>query len=220
MLHLFVTLSFSQTYIKDTSHVIPRVPTEEKMETYRENPMYSYDRNVKKPNTLIARIINWLIEKFLSLFSDHGAAPYIRYAIIIILIVIVVLKILNTDMQSLFLKSKKNIKMDYSIVEENLNNMNLDELINNAIRTQDFRMAVRFYFLKILKNLTEKNIINWKINKTNSEFLIEIIASKYYDDFKNICSIYDHVWYGKFSITQEKFLQIKNNYDNFISKTL
>jgi len=212
---LNTNLLSANNIIYDSTTFEVRIPEDSQLEKYRNDPEFKYDREVKKEATIWNRIINWLLEKFFKLFSNSGAAPYVRYIIVGILIALLIVKILNTDFQSLFIKSKKQIKIDYGISEQDLNKINIDEMIEKSIKNQDYRLATRYLFLKSLKILTENNIIQWKINKTNSDFVIEIKNTKFYEPFKSLSSVFERIWYGNFDISLENFLDVKSKFEHF-----
>jgi len=160
---LNANLLSANNIIYDSTTFEVRIPSDSKLEKFRNVPEFKYDREVKQESTIWNRIINWLLENFFKLFSNTGAAPYVRYIIVGVLIALLIAKILNTDFQSLFIKSKKQIKIDYGISEQDLNKINIDEMIEKSIKNQDYRLATRYLFLKSLKILTENNIIQWKI---------------------------------------------------------
>ena len=60
-------------------------------------------------------------------------------------------------------------------------------------------------FLKLLKELTDKNLISWKIDKTNSDYSIELSNSKYSKQFKELAFLYEYIWYGDFPVDDTNF---------------
>jgi len=207
---------YSQQELKyDSSKIEVRIPDYSKIEDFRNMPEFQYEKNYEAPVTLWDRIIFWLLKQLSKLFGNTGSAPYIRYLIIGLLIFGFVLLFLNTNVQALFFKSKRHLKIDYNISDEDLSKMNLDELIDNEIRNKSYRTAVRYLFLKTLKILTEKQIIEWKINKTNRDFLVEVKERKYYQTFKNISQTFEYVWYGNFNLNSDEFVNIHKKFIEF-----
>ena len=50
---------------------------------------------------------------------------------------------------------------------ENLKEADIDSFLDDALRNQDYRLTVRLMYLNIIKSLANKELINWKIDKTN-----------------------------------------------------
>ena len=62
--------------------------------------------------------------------------------------------------------------------EDDISQINFDELITSAMEAKQYKLAVRYMFLKSLKLLAEKGQIELRNNKTNYQYLSEI-KSKY-----------------------------------------
>jgi hypothetical protein len=103
-------------------------------------------------------------------------------------------------------------------LSENIFNIHYKDEIENAIKSQNFRFAIRLMFLQLLKNLSDKNIIHYKQERTNFDYLSQLYSTNYYDDFFKITRNYEYAWYGKFAVNSETFDIIKNDFGNFYSK--
>ncbi len=112
----------------------------------------------------------------------------------------------------------RRTKMTFEEIEENLLDLNLDEKIEQAIRTGNFRIAIRLSYLKSLKLLAQKDIIEWDSNKTNGDYRYEIAGSGFEKEFESITSVFDYVWYGEFPIDKESFFDFRESFSSFYSK--
>lgn len=96
---------------------------------------------------------------------------------------------------------------------ENIFSINYSKEIDKAVRENDYRLAVRLMFLRLLKQLSEKKIIQYMPDKTNFDYLRQLSSTGYYPDFFNITRNYEYAWYGKFEISVERFAVIKNEFE-------
>lgn len=112
---------------------------------------------------------------------------------------------------------KKNRKVDIREEElhENIHEINFPESILKFEKSGDFRSAVRYQFLFILKKLSDKKLITWNPEKTNKDYLSELKTPVLKNQFYDLSYIFDYVWYGEFSIDEEKYLKFKNQYQSF-----
>ena len=101
---------------------------------------------------------------------------------------------------------------------ENIFDINYQKEIEKAITAGDYRLAVRLMFLRLLKQLSQKKIIEYKQERTNFEYLSQMYPTRYYNDFFRLTRHYEYAWYGKFDITGETFGIIKNEFENFDHK--
>lgn len=140
---------------------------------------------------------------------DWGDGTFFKYLLILILIVVAVLLIYH-----FFLKNptKKNATISSPVYknEENINpqtiaKSQLEIDLENAIREEDYRLAVRIYYLSVLKQLIQNDWIKWKKKKTNYHYLLEMNQRQSFDSFKQCVDIYEWVWYGKNNPTVAHF---------------
>ena len=98
---------------------------------------------------------------------------------------------------------------------DNIFEINYQTEIDKAVANKNYRLAVRLLFLRVLKNLADKNIIHYKQDRTNFDYLLQLNSTKYYNDFFRLTRFYEYSWYGQFEIEPEKFPGIKNDFENF-----
>jgi len=115
---------------------------------------------------------------------------------------------------------KKRTFIDEPSVEEELSTedlfaINYQREIAKAVGQGNYRLAVRLMFLRLLKNLAEKNIIEYRQGKTNFDYLQQLQTTGYYPDFFRITRNYEYSWYGQFEVGEDKFVLIKKEFDHF-----
>lgn len=76
-------------------------------------------------------------------------------------------------------------------------------------------MAIRLMYLRLLKNLSERNIIQYKQDRTNLDYLMQLHPTRYYNGFFRITRNYEYSWYGEFPVSNEAYGIIKKEFDNF-----
>jgi len=181
---------------------------------FQRNAEFQYDRTPPS-YTLWDEIKMWLLRKFSKLFSDKGIAPYIRFLLILGLIGFLIWVFLKTKMQGIFVFDRKNSDVEYETLTENIHQLDFDTMIQNEIQTQNFRKATRLLYLKMLKILTDNNLIEWSLHKTNNDYIFELRQSLHYQDFKKLTKYYEFVWYGNFNISKTHFEDIFNSFLTF-----
>ena len=106
-------------------------------------------------------------------------------------------------------------KKETAFHEENIFEIDYQGEIEKAIRSTNYRLAVRLMFLRLLKNLSQKNIIQYKQERTNFDYLSQLRQGRYYHDFCRLTRDYEYTWYGKFDLSPEMFGIIKNDFEKF-----
>ena len=90
-----------------------------------------------------------------------------------------------------------------------------DQLISEAENNHDLNLAIRYLFLKTLKTLSDKGLINFTAEKTNNEYVKEMIENTHYDEFQKLTHIYEYMWYGKFLIHKNDYQNLKEEFNSF-----
>jgi hypothetical protein len=109
-----------------------------------------------------------------------------------------------------------SVDIDLEKIEENLQEIELDPHIKKAIAQKQFALATRLYYLAIIKELSAKNIIVWKKDKTNRAYLFEMRDHKHLKNFKTMTGIYERVWYGDTPIDEPSFMTIQPAFQDLL----
>lgn len=119
-------------------------------------------------------------------------------------IYLIVMSLIGKKGLWIFSKSHKNISAQ-DITEEDIRQMNFGEMINETKEQGNYRLAIRYYYLWLLKRLTNREIIEWHWDKTNNDYLYEIKNTILKQDFEYLSYIYEYSWYGDFPIDEAAF---------------
>ena len=227
----FLTILFSLSFLEargevsqikkiriDSSTVNVRKPSEAKQQELLNDDDYKYDRKGPAPKTWWDEFKEWFWRKIGEIFDSEGGSigfKIFEYLLIAAAIVLIIYLLIKNDIRALFYGKSASVKIDFSELEEDIHTINFDELIAEALSKKDYRKAVRIHFLKLLKELTDKNLINWKIDKTNNDYLIELANSKYSSQFKDLAITYEYVWYGDFHLDETNFKSTVSKFQSF-----
>lgn len=110
------------------------------------------------------------------------------------------------------LAEKKQPGVLLSDDEKIIRKKDISALISKAKQEKNYRLAVRYYYLLILKKLRDENLIDYQFQKTNEEYLSEITAPSLKKQFQSITHIYDFIWYGDFPIDETGFEEAEKNF--------
>jgi len=215
LLFVFSSVLFSQIYgqknnlpKKETKEDII-VRSSEQINDYLNNKDFLYNTELARtPKTLwqqfLYRIQQIIAEFFYLLEKGGNLVSYIFYAIILFVLIFIILKLLRLNPHHILLRSKKIKMQNLPVFEENINAVDFEKIITEAIQDQNYRKAVRFLYIQFLKILSQNEEIEWKKEKTNKDYKQEMKNSRYISEFSKLTKIYEYVWYGEFTI-KEKF---------------
>ncbi|KGL63485.1 hypothetical protein [Polaribacter sp. Hel1_85] len=114
-----------------------------------------------------------------------------------------------------FKKSKKKVAEKLIYEEEDIHETDIDGLLQKAINNKAYRLAIRYYYLSVLKTLSNSKLIDYHKDKTNSEYLFEIENETTRTEFSYLSYVYSYVWYGDFPIDEVNFKLAENKYQSF-----
>lgn len=188
-----------------------------KIEKYRQDNDFKYIKQAPVID-FWGIVLKRLMDFLEAAFSDKGAAPYIRYAIIILVIAFAISKILGGNFSGILIKNKKTGKKNgFEYGAENIHKIDFEKEIKNAIKNQNFRLATRFLYLQLLKVLNKTDYINWQPGKTNSSYQHELDNTDISNSFKRLSGMYEYSWYGHFELNQDEFEQLSKEFENTFS---
>lgn len=192
----------------DSSSVTVRKLNDEAQQKLLQDKEYRYDRIGPPPKSLWDRFWEWFWRQIDKIFSSKGGNigwEIFKYALIVTCIVLIVFLLLKNNIRALFYGKGASVHIDFKEFEEDLHLINFDDLIEDALVKKDFRKAVRLHFLRLLKELTDHNLIKWQIDKTNKDYTMELVNSRYDSLFKELAFTYEYIWYGDFQLDETSF---------------
>ena len=120
---------------------------------------------------------------------------------------------------SILSRNRKNISSDISVEKEE-DTTDPDALLRNAIRSGNYRLAVRYLYLQLLTRLSDKRYIEINKNKTNYEYVTELRKHSFANEFASLTLKYEYVWYGEYPVDQKLFEQLQSNFTDFQKNNL
>lgn len=196
---------------EDTDQAIDLRSFDEELNQKYQGEEFNYDLNDGAAQNLIERFLSWFFQTLRDNFGidiSPVAIQILEYIIYILMgglvIYLLVRFLIGENVSSIFKKSNAGI-VDVNLSEEHIEHIDLDALLHNAIAEKDFRLAIRYQYLKTLKVLSQKSIIDWNYEKTNRDYLGEINAPALQKLFKEVSYLYDYIWYGEQYINEETY---------------
>lgn len=139
----------------------------------------------------------------------------IIWIVIIVSFAIIIWLLSKTQLVSLIKPKPKAIAFNFTDLTEDLNTVNFEQKISEALKFNDFRTAVRWHYLKILFLLDKKQLIVFAPFKTNIDYTYELKNDTYKTSYKKLSRIYEYIWYGQFDINQSSYTDNANEFKNF-----
>lgn len=183
-----------------------------------------FDYSNNKPRESVFQKIEKFIKKIIEAIfgnidankTSNYAENTIRFFAIVIIgcvLYFLIRFLLNKEGNFFFSKKNKKVHVANQDLHENIHEINFSETIHSFEVQKEYRFAVRYQFLLVLKKLADQKHIQWNPEKTNKDYFAELKNTDLQSDFKDLVYIFDNVWYGEFEINE-------NNYTYFTQKFL
>jgi hypothetical protein len=164
----------------------------------------SREKEEKRQATASDRNVPWAAD----------ALSLTAYVIIIAIIVLIIYYVSKNVLVPTQLKKKLLPSEEFVATEENMEALDLNHLLGKALADGNLRMAIRIYYLRLLKKLDQQGLIAWKKDKTNRDYLGELMAGKtYFDEFRLLTGSYERVWYGEHVLTNDSFQKLAKDFE-------
>ena len=203
----------------DDSQIVPRYPDQKLLEDFRSDNDYNYSNEPLPSENPVAKWLKWFFKKLSDLFSGGSFDSFWQYVIMaagagLLLFLLYKAKVLDY----VFPSRKVTEASEYVVGQENIHEINFEEAVANALDRRDFRLAIRLQYLKILKLLSTKELINWRPNLTNQEYVQQLEKYPYHADFVQLTRYFEFAWYGDFQIDESGFKEMKEFSASFQKK--
>lgn len=140
----------------------------------------------------------------------------IMIVVFIAVLVIIINKLLGSNIR---LKNKKkasgNAEDTIDNLEENLMESDLMRWLRQAVQDKNYRLALRIYYLMIIKELANNGLIDWQKEKTNLDYLYEMRNHGGHHQFEELTGIYQLVWYGEKDLGDSYLIEASHKFKSY-----
>ncbi len=103
-----------------------------------------------------------------------------------------------------------------------VNTLDLNAQIEKCIQDKNYRLAVRYYYLWVMKMLNEAQLIEFNIDKTNQDYTRELSRKTAFSKerlglFRQCTHYYEYLWFGNFTVSDAAFLNIEKTFKGFLN---
>lgn len=201
----------------DTSAINALKVPSGKIAEYQKLKEFNY-RTSEPVNSGFWDMLKAKLVKLLEIVSENKISQIGFYVLFIGIFIILIISFIGVDTHALFMRNKTSDDLAHIFEQESIEETDFETAINTEIMQGNYNRAVRFLYLKLLQELTRKNLIIWQKEKVNRDYFKEMISSTHFTDFKNITQTYEYVWYGKFPLKQPDFDVINSRFSQLFNK--
>jgi hypothetical protein len=198
------------------SRYTPVVPIREvaqkQVDVYLKNPAYAYandpaywGKETKSKPGFLSRLFNSSLVAWVILLGVLGLFGLVLYGIYLL------------AKENSFSWFTRNVKKINSDSDELLTDKRLDyeETIRKYQEEGNYRMAIRYMYLRLIHTAREKGGIQFRDSSTNAEIARAFGNHPKAGEFRWLATAYEYIFYGDFLPKQELFDTLKNKFETF-----
>jgi hypothetical protein len=138
---------------------------------------------------------------------NFSSYKYIFYFLVLALLMYLGYRVLRNFSEGPEMESKTISVKTMQEIEEKIHEIDLEDLLQQALSQKNFRIALRLHFLIIIKLLSQREKISWAREKTNWEYYAELRDKLMADQFKEIVQSFETFWYGEHALSEAQYLR-------------
>ncbi|RYZ55242.1 MAG: DUF4129 domain-containing protein [Sphingobacteriales bacterium] len=165
-----------------------------------------------------------MIEAIFAFFASPGGKLLIA-GLLIGALVYGIIRVILSEKSRLF--ARKSVKADTEEAEspvapEDILLSDWEQQMQEAMRKQDLRQAVRLGYMLMLQLLARNNHLHYRADKTNYDYVYELTDKSLKTPFRNLSRQYEYAWYGDYPVKpeeMERYLSTINEIKNLLPRS-
>lgn len=154
-----------------------------------------------------------------STFSFKSFAQTTLIFLAVIVLAFVIFKVVAGDAILVNKEVKRRKPVTLAEIETNLQEADVEGFLKQALADKNYRLAIRLYYLAIIKELSAKGVIEWKRDKTNGHYMRELRSKNHpkLKDFRAVTRIFEYVWYSNMTFDGGQFEEVRINFKDLLA---
>lgn len=114
--------------------------------------------------------------------------------------------------------SRDGTEITLANLDEYIHETDLERFLREALAASNWSLALRLYFLQVIKQLSVKEAIVWSKEKTNRDYLREMRTHPLHAEFRDATHQYEQVWYGNQPLSSEAFARLEPEFKRLLAE--
>lgn len=213
---LALLLKSQGTFSQNNQGFVSRENWEKHARSYNYNESFSKkakkqnsDKNINRDGKKIKKKVDREESSFaLPFFSGNSGIVYLFIAIVAIGLVLLMVVLIVSLFRGQANQSLTEIKPKTGAGYDNIEKANLDGDLQYALKSGEYKEAIRLRYLMLLRLLNKHKLVVWKKDKTNGNYLREMYGKKEFDLFRKLTLQFERIWYGEIAVTELEYTGI------------
>lgn len=134
-------------------------------------------------------------------------------ALMVCLLVFAVVKIALSNRMMMMRRAARKFNMEED--DAALQKEDLDKLVQQAEQEGNFRLAVRYRYMKTLQQMDARGMIQLDAKSTNWDYVNRMSGHPLKKQFLLLTRAYEYVWYGEYPLNGEQYQYLKTEFGQY-----
>lgn len=115
-------------------------------------------------------------------------------------------------------RQNRKIQGQLTVEEEmgdNIFEMKFSSMIEKAKQSGNYALAIRLHYLQTIRVMSDKGLIQYKLDKTNMDYIFSLYNTPHYNSFFAITRMYEFAWYGEYPVEIGQYEKIEAKFNQF-----
>lgn len=197
----------------DRDIVSLRIVPDSVVDGYKKNPRYAYANDPaywRRHPRENSDFMDWVVKVLSS-----AAFLWCVYILLGGLLLFVIIRIITDNNLGAFYRKRGRISGRKEDTEEELPQEDIEERLQHYLGIGDHRQAVRYLYLRSLRGLNDRGLIQRTVEATNHDYLRQLGGKPQERPFRFLTTAYEKVWYGEFPLAEEPFQRLYRYFVDF-----
>ena len=185
----------------------------------RANPDFDYDRTLNVQILWWDRLMKWighLLERLFGSKTGGWLFSHLHWAILIFAMAFLVFFLRKRLFHGVFTQEAGKARQVREI-DEDITQLDLDDLLANAERKGDWRSALRYQYLKVLRRLMDDGSIDFQPKSTDRDYLRQLKDPTQRAVFGELSFLFKWAWYGDAPVDEARYRRLVPEFAAFHS---
>lgn len=171
------------------------------------DPAYDYDKDLHIHTLWWARLKGLLEHWLQKIFGSRAGSwvfGHLDWAILSFAILFLLFYFRKRIFFSVFAPEAGRPRQ-VTAIEENIEALDLDKLLAKAEKAQDWRIALRYHYLKVLRRLMDEGLIQWQPRYTDHDYMRQLKDPAKRAAFGEVSFLFKWAWYGDAPMDEARY---------------
>lgn len=198
---------FCSVSISEEKELILRKFDSTEMANYASQQDFSYMNLTVQPPSIWQRIQWWFANLIARIFSNPNTpwlSEILFYLVLLLVVGVAIFYILKLRYGGALSSDSKHLDGVGSGSIQSMNETDFNQHITNALNAENYKLAIRYIYLKTLSFLSTNEMIKLKDWKSPYDYEKEL-SRDLAPSYTALTNLFEYVWYGDFEAAKSDF---------------